>query len=329
LGFRIATKRHVLKAHDVLPGNLSAIRQPQMLCMRLLGSITVALLIGLTASLPAQKTPAKPSPASAASKNPGQQIGSANELVKTTVQNELKAIDDDHTHWMYQSQTRKDGAMVTEQIVETPHANLERVIAKDGKPLSPDEQKQADDKAQKFATDTDAQQKQRQDLDADLKKSKDMLSMLPDAFTYTYVGRDGSNTKLTFKPNPSFHPPSHEAKVFAAMEGQMVINTKEHRLVEFSGHLTHDVKFGGGILGDLKAGGTFDVHQQEVGPGHWEISLLNVNVQGKALLFKTIHEQQHEKDTHFKRISDNLTVAQAYDLAKKQQAEPAKAESGD
>jgi len=230
---------------------------------------------------------------------------------------------------MYESETRKNGAMVTEQIVETPHANLERVIAKDGKPLSPDEQRQADDKAQKFTTDTDAQQKQRHDLDADAKKTHDLLAMLPDALTYTYAGRQGSNTKLTFKPNPSFHPPSHEAKVFAAMEGQMVINTKEHRLVEFSGHLMHDVKFGGGILGDLQQGGTFNVHQQEVGPGHWEISLLDVNIKGKALLFKTINEQQHEKDSHFKRVPDNLTVAQAYDLAKKQQAEPAKPQSGD
>lgn len=296
--------------------------------------LTLALLIVLTFSFQAQsgnppQTPTKPSPASPSSQNPGKQIGSANELVKTTVQNELHAIANDHTHWSYQSETRKDGAMVTEDIVETPRANLELVVAKNGKPLSPDEQKQADDKAQKFTSDTDAQQKQRQDLDADLKKSRDMLSMLPDALTYTYAGHQGTNTRLTFKPNPSFHPPSREAKVFGAMEGQMVIDTKENRLVEFSGHLMHDVKFGGGILGDLKQGGTFDVHQQEVGPGHWEISLLKVNIHGKALIFKTISVQQDEKDTHFKRIPDNLTVAQAFDMAKKQPGPSAKPESGD
>lgn len=302
--------------------------------MVLRDSIAAALFVGLTLSFQAKpgeppQTPHKPSPASPSSKNPGQQIGSANELVKITVQNELKAIDDDHSHWMYQSQTRKDGAMVTEQIVETPHANVERLVAKNGKPLSPDEQKQADDKVQKFVSDTDAQQKQRHDLDADAKKTRDLLAMLPDALTYTYAGRQGNNMKLTFKPNPSFHPPSREAKVFAAMEGQMVINTRQNRLVEFSGHLTHDVKFGGGILGDLQQGGTFNVHQQEVGPGHWELSLLDVNIKGKALLFKTINEQQHEKDTHFKRVPDNLSVAQAYDLAKKQQSPSAKSESGD
>lgn len=286
-------------------------------------SVAATLLIGLTASVQ-QTAPAKPSPESHATKqtrtaqNTGQQNGSANDLVKTTIKNELDAIANDHTHWMYQSVTRKNGAMVTEVVVETRDANVERVIARNGTPLTPDEQKQEDAKVQKFVSDTAAQHKQRQDLDADLKKSRDMLSMLPDALTYTFAGTEGNKTKLTFKGNPAFHPPSREAKVFAAMEGEMLINTKEDRLAQFSGHLARPVKFGGGLLGDLQAGGTFDVHQQEVGPHHWEISMLRVNIKGKALIFKTINEQQNETDTHFKRIPDDLTVAQAFDLAKKQ-----------
>jgi hypothetical protein len=293
-------------------------------------SLATALLIVFPATFPAHsQTPAKPSPASPASKNPGQQIGSANELVKATVQNELKAIDDDHSHWSYRVETRNGGVTETKEVVETPHGNLERVVARNGKPLSPDEQKQEDAKVQKFVSDTAAQQKQRKDLDDDGKKTRDLLAMLPDALTYTYAGRQGNNTKLTFKPNPSFHPPSHEATVFHAMEGQMVINTKEHRLVEFSGHLTHPVKFGGGLLGDLQQGGTFDVRQQEAGPGHWEIALLKVNIHGKALFFKTISVQQDEQHSNFKRVPDGLSLAQAQNLVMKPQSPPAKPQSGD
>ena len=292
-------------------------------------ALATILAIGLTSfqaatQNPSQTSPSKPSPASPATKhahaarNTGPQNTSADDLVKTTIKNELNAIANDHTHWMYQSVTRKDGGMVTEQVVETRDANVERVIARNGTPLTPDEQKQEDAKVQKFVGDTAAQHKQRQDLDGDLKKSKDMLSMLPDALTYTYAGTEGNKTKLTFKGNPGFHPPSREAKVFAAMEGQMLIDTKEDRLAQFSGHLARPVKFGGGLLGDLQQGGTFNVHQQEVGPHHWEITVMKVNIKGKALMFKTINEQQDETDTRFKRVSDDLTVAQAFDLAKKQ-----------
>lgn len=285
----------------------------------------MTLLLGLVTSLqPAsggllQSAPAKTSGSAQAAQDAEQATGSANELVKVTVQNELKAIDNDHSHWMYQLNTSRNGTAETHEVVETSHANLKRLIARNGSPLGPDEQKQEDKKVQQFVGDTDAQQKQRHDLDQDAHKTRELLAMLPDALTYSYAGRQGNNTKLTFKPNLDFHPPSREASVFHAMEGQMVIDTKEHRLVEFSGHLTHAVKFGGGLLGDLKAGGTFDVRQQEAGPGHWEISLLKVNIKGKALFFKTISVQQDERHSHFKRIPDDLTLAQAEKLVEKQQ----------
>jgi hypothetical protein len=293
--------------------------------MSLRDFIAAALLIGLPASFQtpssssSQAAPAQTSNQSQPAQNPPQPNVSANELVKTAVQNELNAIDNDHSHWMYRLETHKDGTTETKEIIETPHGNLTRLIARNGQPLTPDEQKQEDQNIQKFVSDTSAQQKQRHDLDEDEKKTRDLLALLPEALTYTYAGTEGNRTKLTFKPNPDFHPPSREAHVFHSMEGQVLIDTKERRLVEFSGHLTHSVKFGGGLLGDLHEGGTFDVRQQEVAPGHWEITLLKVNIKGKALFFKTINVQQDETHTNFKRVPDALTFAQAEDLIKKPQ----------
>ena len=281
-------------------------------------SIATALLIGLTASHQAPSGGSSQA-APGASQNPAQQSVSANELVKAAVQNELNAIDQDHTHWMYQLETHKDGTTETKELIETPHGNLARLVAHNGQPLSPEEQKREDENMQKFVSDTEAQRKQRHDLDEDEKKTKDLMAMLPDALTFSYAGQDGERTRLTFQPNPDFHPPSREAHVFHAMEGQLLIDTREHRLVEFSGHLTHSVKFGGGLLGDLDAGGTFDIQQQEVGPGHWEISLMKVDIKGRALFFKTISVQQDEARTNFKRVPDQLTLAQAQDLVKKPQ----------
>lgn len=285
-------------------------------------------MIGLSITFQSQSAdstktvPSITSDASHAVQKPGQPDESASALVKATVQNELNAIDNDHTHWMYEVETHKGGITERKEVIETPHGNLSRVTARNGQPLNPDEQKQEDEKVQKFVSDTAAQQKQRRDLDRDSKKTRELLAMLPDALIYTPVSKEGNRAKLTFKPNPSFHPPSCEAKMFAAMQGEMVIDTKEHRLIEFSGHLTQPVKFGGGLLGDLNAGGTFDVRQQEVGSGHWDILLLKVNVKGKALFLKTIAVQQDEEHTNFKRVSDALTPAQADDMAKKQEQQP-------
>jgi hypothetical protein len=60
------------------------------------------------------------------------------------------------------------------------------------------------------------------------------------------------------------------------------------RVAEVVGRLTHEVKFGGGLLGHLDSGGDFDVKQAEVAPGFWELTVLNVHMKGKALFFRTI-----------------------------------------
>lgn len=70
-------------------------------------------------------------------------------------------------------------------------------------------------------------------------------------------------------------------------------------------------------------GGAFRVKQAEVAPGHWDITLLHVNMHGRALFFKTISVQQDEMRSNFCRVPDNLTLPQAAEKLEKQSAERA------
>jgi len=114
--------------------------------------------------------------------------------------------------------------------------------------------------------------------------------------------------------NFDVHPPSREARVFHAMEGDVWLNTKQERLAEISGRLMHEVKFGGGLLGHLARGGEFHVKQAEVAPGYWELTLLYVNMQGKALFFKSINVQQNEIRGEYRKVPDDLTLTQALQI---------------
>ena len=67
-----------------------------------------------------------------------------------------------------------------------------------------------------------------------------------------------------------------------------------------------------------EAGGQFEVKQTEVATGYWELTLLNVDMKGKALFFKTISVQQKVRRSDFHQISDDLTVAEAANLLRKQ-----------
>jgi hypothetical protein len=54
-----------------------------------------------------------------------------------------------------------------------------------------------------------------------------------------------------------------------------------------------------------------------VGDNHWVYVSLDVKMIGHAVIFKSINVKQMERLTDFHRISDDLTISQAYDLLQK------------
>jgi hypothetical protein len=248
---------------------------------------------------------------------------SANDLVRRVIANELRMQDQDHSHWMYHLETVKAGVKETKIVAGTKDGSLALLIARNDHPLTDDQLKQEEQRMNSFIHDQAEQQKQKRAAQEDGAKTKQLLSMLPDAFVFSYEqgnGDSGETVTLDFKPNPGFHPSTREAHVFHEMEGKLTLNRKEDRLAEMNGRLMHDVKFGGGILGHLDQGGTFDVRQDRVGADYWEITRLKVNMKGKALFFKTIGVEQDETRSHFQQIPDTVTLAQAGDLLLKEVA---------
>lgn len=243
---------------------------------------------------------------------------SASELLRRVVNSELKAQADDHTHWMYQIKAGVSGKEEEKVVVQTREGYLDRLRLVNGQPVTPEQDKQEDQRIARLLKTPNEQKKQQRAQEQDARQTERLFKMLPDAVTARYGKRQGELAEILFEPNPNFHPSSHEAVIFHSMAGRIWVNTRQSRLVEIEGHLTGGVKFGGGLLGHLDQGGEFHVKQSEVAPGHWEITLLRVNMRGKALFFKTIAVQQNEIRTNFQRVPDNLTLSEAAAQLQKQ-----------
>jgi len=238
---------------------------------------------------------------------------SANDLARRVITNELK-FQDDHTNWMYRLEKEQYGKKQVEEIIETKEGSLSRLLSMNGQPLTAKQQGEEDQRIQELMTSRSAKRKLQRALDAETLQGRRLFKMLPDAFVFNYAGGEGNLVKLSFKPNPNFHPPSLEARVFHDMEGEMWVDCKQERLAAFNGHLTQDVKFGLGLLGHLDKGGHFEVRQAEVVPGHWDMTTMSVEMIGKALLFKSIGVQKMENRRDFQQVSDDLTLTQAADI---------------
>jgi hypothetical protein len=56
--------------------------------------------------------------------------------------------------------------------------------------------------------------------------------------------------------------------------------------VRILGRLIADVKFAGGLLGHLEKGGQFNVEQTELSANQWELTVMEVDMKGKATLLQ-------------------------------------------
>ena len=231
-----------------------------------------------------------------------------NEWVRQAIEHELQAEQQDTSHWKFRLRNQKStGNFEVDEVVETAQGDLKRPLIINGRTLSA---KESDQRMEKMLHDGDALAKSIKDKNDDTAKSQQLLKMLPDAFLFKYGKKNGELLELSFSPNPKFKPPTREAEVFHAMVGNIWFDTKETRLQQINGHLSHEVKFGEGILGHLDPGGVFHVKQTKVAPGFWELTVLNVNMKGKALFFKTIDVQQKMSRSGFRKVADQLSVQQ-------------------
>jgi hypothetical protein len=240
----------------------------------------------------------------------------ARAFVRDVVANELAADANDHSRWMYRDDNKVPGMHTVKLVIETSQGDLSRTIERDGRPLTPQEQKDDVAKIDDFVHDADLRQKQKRRHEQDAEKANALTKLLPDAFLWAFAKQAGDETTLRFEPDPQFRPPTREARVFGAMAGVMVVNTRQKRIQELKGMLTRDVNFGYGLLGKLQKGGTFEIERQQIAPGIWNITETHIHIQGHALIFKSIGEQQDEVTGHYHPTPQSLSLAAAAQMLK-------------
>lgn len=239
--------------------------------------------------------------------------GDAVTIVQRAVDAELRAEKSDTSLWSYKDRTSESGKSKVANAVETPQGELSRTVTLDGRPLAGEEEQKEQERIRQFVNDPNEQAKARRNGAHDDAQATAFLKMLPRAFTWTVVTKTPECVTLRYEPSPEFQPPSMEARVLAAMAGEMVVALPDDRIQSLHGHLTHEVKFGYGILGRMDAGGTFSVERRQVAPGHWEITESHVHMGGRAL-FHNINQNSDEVKTDWQPSRAPTLMAAAQEL---------------
>ena len=237
----------------------------------------------------------------------------AAELVNVVVANEL-ADRVERRKWMYVIEKRDGRQILTEEQVETKDGPLFRVLAIDGKPLDPDQRQQDNERIDRLLQDPAEQLKIKRAHDEDEQKLETLIRLMPDAFLYDYDGNVGTLIRVKFRPNPNYNPSTYEARVVHNLAGTILIDPHQQRLTKLSGQLINPVEFGWGLLGHIDNGGAVEIGRIEVGPSEWKTALIDIQLSGRLVLFKTISKQEYETRSQFRAVPDDLSLSQANQL---------------
>lgn len=240
---------------------------------------------------------------------------SAHDLVDRAMRAQIAAQSDSSRFDYFQTQLEKRQTR-TYRMIESDAGSVQRLVAINGETLNP---KQRDSEIQNLENllrhPTVQRERQEEDSYEDARRQK-IISVLGKAFLYEIESREneGPIVRLHFKPDPNFRADSREAKVCAGLEGTMWIDSLNGRFVRAEGTLVRPVDFGWGLFGHLNEGGHFGIEQNEIDPGVWRITKLDVSFKGRVLIFKGLDIRVQEHSFNFHRIAENLSLSDAVEM---------------
>jgi hypothetical protein len=240
-------------------------------------------------------------------------LSSPAQLVREVVYNELHDHAN-HGYWRYMVEKRSQQGTRLEQQVETADGTVARLVLRNGRELSQDAQQSEQERLDHLLISSADQARLRQEHLDDEKRIGRILTLLPEAFLFEYVADENGCSHLRFHPNPDYPARSVEARVFHAMSGDLWIDARMKHLVRLDGQLQSNVDFGYGILGRLYKGGWFRLKRVQVSATDWKTERLEVHMNGRAMLFKTIARETSEIRGNFSPVPPAMNVEQGVDM---------------
>ncbi len=244
---------------------------------------------------------------------------SANDLVRRAVDNEL-ASSNSKLRYTYRVRKQTPNGSSVKQVADTNDGQVSYLLMMNDQPLTEEQRRIEDEKNQKILNNPEEQRKRLKDQREDERRANTLVKALPDAFIYEFDGADPEPhvVNLRFRPNPTFNAPDRETQVLKGMAGHMYIDTQANRMKRLDGTLVDDVNFGWGIFGKLHKGGHFEIRESDVGDGHWDVTYSNLDFTGKVLLFKKLKIKETSEISDFRRIPENLSYSQGFELLRKE-----------
>lgn len=192
---------------------------------------------------------------------------------------------------------------------------ISRMIEKNGKPLSPSDQADADRDAAERAADIERKiAKGESDGDAERGRRISIgellrASSLKNPRREQFRGRDV--IVFDFEPNPAFDYKNAKSmlRFFGKTAGSMWIDEKDKQVARLEAFLADSYKIGGGVVAKLKKGASFTLEQERVNDEIWLPSTADINLSVRLFLVKGIDLNQVIRSYDYRKFTTEVKDA--------------------
>lgn len=171
---------------------------------------------------------------------------------------------------------------------------VDHLLKRDGKPLSPGDAKKEQDRvnyeAKKYSNPQNVERRQQQD-----EKQIDMFLRALKFTNERRETRDGRSTIVfDLAGDPDFHPKNLDEKFAVAMVGKVWIDEETGNVDEVRAHTDRDIKIGGGLIASVHKGFRVALVQERMPDGVWLAKIVEGSGDARAALFLHPRFRFHE-----------------------------------
>ena len=197
----------------------------------------------------------------------------------------------------------------------------ERLISKNGKPLSQKELDKQDGKHDKKMKER-AQQLEREGTNErarrlakeaeEKRKEEETLDDLFQLYLVRMVGREihggYSAILLTFEAKPEYKPRTREGKILEKFKGRAWICEEDHQLIRIEATLIDNLTFGMGVLARLNKGATVVFERRKVNNEIWLPAQAHFTGSARLLLFKGMRIDANSEYSEYRKFTVETRV---------------------
>ena len=215
--------------------------------------------------------------------------------------NEILVIQHPGSYLRYHLHVVDEKGDQTRDQIETPQGSVARLILRDGRALTPEQDSAERDRLNGQLTSPAMFARHIRREQDNKKMGVELLKLMPDAMLWSYASDQpqlprqtaGAATMVVvdFKPNPIWSPPTIQSEPLTGLEGRIWIDPRTRRMVHLDARLSHAVNIGWGMVAHIYPGGTITLQQTNAGGERWIVEHIVEQLTLRALMVKNVKQR--------------------------------------